>query len=454
MSWLGATNRAYPMAAPVNPNSIVWAPGHIARTTAGKGGNRNTPLSAANTPAILAAMDAIIADDVNNQIKHFMFHWYWAQLESPSGGVYDGSWDGSGNSGFAAVQQLLTKAKSYNPPRGICMLLNCTGNGLGTTNNGFPSFYAPTYLNSTTYGPRTGVEWNVASGQSGGTPVITFWNQNTAARIVALVQAYYNNFGPHSATSGLYMWDLFSEISIASAYSYTSGAFVSAAQNVYFTGPSSGIRGAAPQQMFVVRPTFINTTGGPSATDYTNLYNAMQSSFIAVGEEDSSNKGTASASNVNPTDNWGAQAYRGASGTFASSMPNHVAAGDWAFVCNTEDAEYYPNGSNPPPPAHQGSGVIYDNRPTYAGVMSGDFDMQASHHIWYMDVDGTNAPNVSAGPGSTSPSRPANPSQGPNPGSSTVRPNLVDLITNNPAYSSLGLKPMPISNTTKPPGWP
>jgi len=440
-------------------NSIVWAPGHYART--GTNGNRTTP-SSGGLSQTLARMDQVIAQDINNKFEGFCFPFYWTALENPNGPAtspasarYDGSWDASGNSGFAIVQALINKAKSYSPPRSIMLTLNCAGNGVSNdTNPAFPSFFAPSYLNSSTY--AGGAEWG---GSISGYPgvQIKYWNNNVQARIVDMVSAYYAHFGPDTATSGIYLFDPFNEISAPTLGTFSNEELITSMTNTLLPGPASGLRGAAPRWMFWIRPTFLK--GNTANSQYQPLFNLMQTSYIACGEEDSCQHdlvpgATLTTAQQNVHQSWGTQAYRGIS-TFNGGgnlgWPNHVALGDWTFICNVENAEMgWTSNSVAVPPAVQGSGYFQDS-PQYPGVMTGVKQLLASHVVWFIDSD-TAGPNCNRGPAFTSGSAPANPVGGPAPGSTATRPDNVDVITGNTSYA--GVTGMPIPNTTKPPSWP
>jgi hypothetical protein len=180
-----------PVAA---PGSIVWRPGHIGRT-----GSGNSTGFGGSLATVLSFISSAVAADINNQLVGFCVPAQWANLEGPTAGVYDGSWAGSNaaNSGFAGVQQLINLLKSFTPKRYLMMSLNQTGNGAGAnTNTAFPSGFAPSYLNSSTY--DGGCEWGGRTGYSGYPNTnTTLWNVNTALRVAAMVKAYYDHFGPY-----------------------------------------------------------------------------------------------------------------------------------------------------------------------------------------------------------------------------------------------------------------
>src|SRR6185503_10112167 len=80
--------------------------------------------------------------------------WHWAQLESPAGGVYDGSWDSTGNQGFAGIFKLLNYCAQNNLK--FSMQLNTSGNTQTAGSASWPTSFAPIYLNSTAFGPVAG----------------------------------------------------------------------------------------------------------------------------------------------------------------------------------------------------------------------------------------------------------------------------------------------------------
>ncbi len=439
--------------------SIIFKPGHFVRT--GTNGNRTTPISG-GLSVTLARMDSHISLDINNKIVGFCFPIFWSQMENPNGPAtspasarYDGSWDGSGNSGFALIQALITKAKSYNPPRSIMITLNCAGNGVSNnTNPAFPSGFAPSYLNSSTY--AGGCEWG---GSISGYPgvQIKYWNNNVQARIVDMVSAYYNHFGKDTATGGIYLFDPFNEISAPTLGTFSNEELITSMTNTLLPGPNGGLRGAAPEWMFWIRPTFLK--GNTANAQYQPLFNLMQNSYIACGEEDTCQHdliagATLTSAQQNVHQSWGTSAYRGNStfnGGSNQGWPNHVALNDWTFICNVENAELGASGNTVAvPPAIQGSGYPQASN-SFPGIMNGAIQVGASHIVWFTDSD-TAGPNVNRGPATTSASAPANPTGGPNPGSSATRPNLVDLLTGNTSFT--GVTGMPIPNTTKPPSWP
>lgn len=430
---LGGAAPVLTQASPGTGQTIVWKPMHIWKT--GTDGSRTTPING-SLQTCFQYMDAAIAADVNNLCGAFAFCFYWSALESPGGGVYDGSWDSTGNSGFAIVQALINHAKAYNPPRSVVILLNLTGNGLGANSGGlntasFPGWFVPQYLQNLA-GADGGCYW---VGRGTGwvqPPIATFWEPVTAQRIVNLIQAFYNKFGPDTATGGIYMWDLTSELSIGNGSSWSTPLFLSTCQNTLFPG----VRAAAPRQMFFFRPTFL--PGGDSNPNYyVQLLNAAQQYSIAFGNEDGTNT-IPGTSGQHTSFDWGGRAYCGLTVAGAPlGTPDQSTAGQMAYVFNCEDNEFG-NVDNPIPPAKTGSGYFY-NRSDFPGIFQGAVRVGATHCIWH--IDNVYGPNLYRSPPQQTGTAPAAPTPGPNAGSKSARPNIFDLLTENQAYASVGIQP-------------
>lgn len=423
-------------------SGIVWLPGHIGRT-----GSGNATGLAGNLSTVLSFISSAVAADIHNQLVGFCVPALWANLEGPTAGTYDGSWAGSqaANSGFAGIQQLINLLKSFTPKRYLMISLNQTGNGMGAnTNTAFPSSFAPSYLNSSTY--DGGCEWGGRSGYSGYPNVnTTLWNVNTALRVAALVKAYYDHFGAYDPVSGngIYMWELTNELSLQTSSMITGPAFVNAIVNGYST-----IRTQCLSLMLSMRPTFVNP-GTPA--NYSQICQAMFNAKICMANEDGSNNPFTGG--INPRNmSWGDAAYAAVSPT-GTGLPNHVALGDWAHVFNVENAEYGQERNAPlaaVPPADVGSGYLYDN-PSFPGIMSGANYLKSSHIIWFLDTQA--GPNVNRFKFPvTNGTQPANPTPGPGAGLTSARPHLIDVITGNTAQPGI-TGPIPIPRTTRPAGW-
>lgn len=439
-------------------NAIVWRPGMRIFPGTGADGNRNWGTLAAAS----AAMDKVDAWDVNNIVKGFLFPVYWAQLEI-SQDVYDDPINHP-ESGFTKLQGLINKAASYNPPRDICLYINQTGNGLtNVTGTSFPTFFAPAYFNSSTY--EGGVEWGGRAGNDAtGVPWqgnasnpaypncnMTIWNANTLARLQALLSAYYGHFGPALNGSGLYLVDLFSEISL-SARSFCTNAKLKTGWQTFM--PNA--RSVSPRMMMTARLSF-GSAG--TAADLVSCAQIMFQNQICMGDEDMTNavynpSATLTQAQQNKYFAWGDEIYCGQftnGGGFG--LTDHRPLNDWALVGNVEIAEYgrpsAPTGAVPP--AQKGSGYIYDNA-NFPGIMTGANFLGVSHIFWHVD-EGLFGPNINNTTFSSG--QPANPTPGPAAGQIVARPHLGDVITGNPAYAGSGVgSALVVPVTTYPSGWP
>lgn len=379
---------------------IVWKPG--IRIRVGGYGSMSSAASLKST------LDGIFAADINHQIKGICLSPTWAQLEGPTLGDY--------SAGFAAIGAYITLLKSYSPPRDITIEVNALGNGYSAqTSSGYLSSFAPAYMNSPTYG---GGEVHLGTPR----PYIIIWNQNVANRLIALFRAYNNQFGPDTATGGIYRWDPFQEISINEG----SGGYSPSALLAVWASYMSGLRAAAPNTLIMVKPTFINPNNGAS---YGTLVPAMFSNHISMANEDCAD---------NRSD-WGTNAYLG---LWASTPTNYTTNNGgnpgWDFHCNVDPAELFQsansaNYNNVVPPAQYGSGRIYDGAPTNPGIWTRVKTLKASHIDIYVDAFG--GPNVNRR--TFSASAPPNPSPGPGAGLVASHPNIIDVLTGNTAYSGV-----------------
>ena len=142
-------------------------------------------------------------------VKGFQDVAFWSKFENPNlvGGAaqYDGSWDSSGNSGFAYVDAMLAKCAAMSPPRHWMMHLSTygfAGSGKPTT---FPSSFMPTYLGGSTYGANTAASNGLFGGAwincyASGLSVAyfaRFWNAAVMDRLIALMQAYGARYDGH-----------------------------------------------------------------------------------------------------------------------------------------------------------------------------------------------------------------------------------------------------------------
>jgi hypothetical protein len=319
--------------------------------------------------------------------------------------------------------------------------LNQTGNGAGAnTNAAFPASFAPAYLNNALY--DGGCEWGGRSGYSGYPNTnTTLWNLNTALEVAKMVKAYYNHFGPYNPLTGdgIYMWELTNEISLQTTSMITGSALVNAITNGYAT-----IRQTAKDIMLSMRPTFVNPG---NASNYGAICNAMFNAKIAMANEDGSNN----RSGVNPRIAWCDQAY--AALGVGAGLTDYTQSTAWTHVFNVENAEY--GRQNAPlgavPPADVGSGYFYDT-PANPGIMTGANFLRSSHIILFLDTQ--NGPNNLRFKFPVTSGQSPNPPNSPGAGSSAARPHLIDTVTCNSAYFSVGVQSsIPFARLTKPTGW-
>jgi hypothetical protein len=424
---------------------IIWRPGWYLRLSASPGMD--------SLATIKSQMDAAVAADVNNRVLGFAFHMLWSQLETPNAPAnltdatasrYDGSWDTSGpggttESGFPKIAAIIAHAKSYNPPRSIVPLLNMGANGLTDINEtSYPKWFAPAYLNSPVYAGGCLYYPGNWSDPAIGTVKVIYWNANVQHREAALVQAMYTRFGPDTPTGGIYMVDLFNEVTAAHT-SLGNSEFVNNCANILFPA----IRSAAPQWMFTARPTFLNGTDAQSW--YQPLFNAMIANKIALGDEDM----------CNVVVGYGDGAYEGLwSGVAQPGWPNYTADTIPRFphVANIEAAELFQAGNqstynNPVPPATKGTGTWYD-LPGNPGMMTGVRRMKSSHVIVLSGGYGGPPVNRMGHTGA-----PANPTPGPGAGLTSALPNIVSVITEDTRYPGIIPGSMAIPSTARPVGY-
>lgn len=392
--------------------SIVFTPGIRVRF-----GEYATMDTLAN---MTATMDSIVALDVNNRIKGLCVSPTWAQLEGATLGDY--------SVGEAVIGPLITHLKNYSPPRDLTIEVNGGGNGW-SPQSGFLTSFCPSYMNNSTYG----------GGMVNGAqrPYIVIWNQNVANRLIALFQHYYTKYGPDTQTGGIYRWDPYQEISIESVGGYSPSALLAVWPSLM-----SGLRSAVPQSMIMVKPTFINPSNGSS---YPGILSNAFSNHISISSEDS----TQTTFTAN---DWGQQAYIGAFPGFATTdyTSNNGGNPGWDFHCNVDPAELWNNSSSAAiPPATTGSGYVYDVGST-GGVWTKVKRMKATHVDVYVSGFGS-CPMINRltfASGVT-----ANPPLGPAPGSTALRPNIIDMLTGNTTYTGIVPANTVIPWTTRPPGY-
>lgn len=427
------------VASPPPPGGIVLAPGNYWRLSTAPGLESFATIS--------GYIDAAHALDVNNKCAAMCLQAQWGDLEigtapanindtSPS--RYDGHWDSSGERGFAKLHKIVNKLKSLSPPSKFFLLLNMTGNGLSGTFNGFDASFAPAYLNSSTY---SGGEWTAAntSPPLSGVRVI-IQDANVQRRMVALVSALYTEFGPDTATGGIFAIDLCNEIT-ASSGTLNNETFVPNCANILFPG----VRAAAPKLLMTLRPTFLN--GNSAQNQYQPLFQAMIANKIACANEDLSNNITGTNHHMS----WVDQAYLGMfNGAAQPGWPNHAALKDWYYIGNVEMAELSKSdsGTIAVPPANVGSGYIYST-PTAGGIMDGVKNMNANGVIWLVRAFG--GPNVNRGTFFSG--APANPTPGPGAGLVAAHPNIMDTLSDNTSYAGVIAGGCDVPNKTRPASW-
>jgi hypothetical protein len=370
----------------VSQSSIVWIPGHIARTGSGNSSGMGGQLA-----TVLSFIQKVIAADINNQFVGFCVPAHWADLEGPTADVYDGSWGGSNsaNVGFAGIQRIIDLLKSYPFKRYLMISLNQTGNGAGaSTNTNFPANFAPAYLGVGGSGNiyEGGCEWGGRSGYAGYPNTnTTLWNVKTALRVAAMVKAYYDHFGSYDLVTGngIYMWELTNEISLRApgdpspVSKLSNPALVDAITNGYAT-----IRQTCPKLMLSMRPTFVHPE---TAAGYGAICQAMFNAKICMANEDGSNNflGT------NPHVSWCDQAY--AAQGIGVGLTDYTKLNTWTHIFNVENAElgkkarrYMPSRLRMWDPA-----IIYDT-PTASyqrdHPLGGANYLKSSHIIWFAKI--------------------------------------------------------------------
>jgi len=412
--------------SPIATGRIVFVPGHRVLV-----GYSNMP----SFTSIKSTCDSLFGpggSDINNQIKGICLPPTWAQVEGPALGQY--------STGDALIAQVISLLKSYNPPRDLTLKINGGGNGYSSiSSTAFQSSFCPTYMNAGAKGSPTdqygGGEVHLAS--DGVTPLdrpyIVIWNQNVVNRQIALVQHWYQTFGPDTPTGGIYRIYPYHEISVngsAPGYSVSSISAI-------FPSWMAGLRAAAPNTLIMVKPTFINPNDG--ATYGSTIVPAMFNNHISMSCEDCA-----------PLHDWGMKAFLG---MWASTPVNHAALEDWDYHCNVDPAELWKtsNSTAATPPATYGSGLFYDV-PGHPGIMTTVNQLNASHVDWYIDGFGgpNNVRSVAGDPKTT----PANPTPGPGAGLTSARPNIRDVLTTNMAYPGMISNGLAIPGTTYPSSYP
>jgi hypothetical protein len=386
---------------PLTQGAFVWKPG--IRVRIGHYGGSDS------LAQLKAGLDPIIAADINFKIKGLCISPTWAQLEGTTLGDY--------SAGFTYVQSLINLVKSYSPPRDLTIEVNCMGNGFSAANMkaGFMSGFCPLYMNSSFYG---GGESHQLSNGTFETPRIIIWNLNVAERLIALVQAYMDQFGKDTPTGGIYRWDPFQELSTVEG----QGGYSPSKLLAVWPRLMSGLRAAAPNTLIFCKPTFINPDTGAS---YVTLVREMYNNHISMGQEDTTDAGF----------DWGTRAYIGGWPGFTTTdyTSNHNGNPGWDFHCNVDPAELFHDrtGDNLPG-ATSGSSRIYD-APGFPGIWTRVKAVKASH----VDVYASAYAGANVNRMSFSSAAPPNPSPGPGAGLIAAHPNLADVLTANTSYTGV-----------------
>jgi len=364
--------------------------------------------------------------------------WKWGQLESQAGGVYDGSWDSTGNQGFAGIFQLLNYCSRNNLK--FSMQLNTSGNGQVNGSNAWPSTYAPVYLNNSAYGPVSGnnhgglyytaTGLTDANGNSISTgPIVRVWNAAVWDRLAQMMGAYQTEFG----LNWCYRFDPCMELSIGLATSHPDAGY---SDSALITAVSSGIpslRSALPNSWITLRPTFLNQGS------YPGFFSAVMPSAVTIAPYDGANE--AGPANKGQRVIWGMAAY---AGTFPSPPPNGapVAQAGWTnYQALGYSAHWHLTGDTlgntqgtAVPPARVGSGLL---AMTSASSIMQTMVKYGCTDLFISSTRDPVTPNCNAV--ATNSGAPANPvpPDGPGP-TSLLLPQLMDQTVNGcGSYASL-----------------
>lgn len=420
---------------PPPPTGIVLSPGNFWRLSTAPGLESFATIS--------SYIDTAANTDINKKCKGIALHVQWSDLENSNAGApaniddssasrYDGAWDASGERGFAKIHKIVNKAASRGYP--VVLLWNLTGNGISGTTSGYDSSFSPGYMNSPTY---SGGQWTSANAPSSGLlgRRVIIQDNNIQRRMIAMMKAYYTEFGAATLTGGIIMVDLCNEIT-ASAGTLNDSLFVTNCTNTLLPG----LRAAAPKLNMTLRPTFMTTQ-----TQYPALMSAMRANKIACGNEDLSNN----IGGTNHHMSWIDQAYLGMIG----GGVNHATVKDWWYCGNVEMAELSKSDGNTPlPPANSGSGYLYGTSLTGAagGIHDGIVNMNANNVIWL--VHAFAGPSVNRGIGGNV-GAPPNPSPGPGAGLTSARPNIMDALSDNTSFAGVVSGALDCPGNFRPPGW-
>lgn len=394
---------------------FVWDP-HISLRIGGYSG-------LISLASLQSAMDAIDPLNIHGRIGGVTISPTMAQLEGATLGDYASKWD--------AIGAIITMLKTRYLPRTyhLTIAINGGGNGYSTSSTQNPAFlsgFCPAYMNTGNKGsPTSGYGGGEVHQASDGTPLdrpyLVVWNPNVCARIVALIQAYMNHFGPDTSTGGIYRWDMYQEISVStSAPGFSQGALLA-------TWPAwmSGARAAAPNTLIMMKPTFVP---GSNGSGYDTIVNAMFQNHISMGTED------CTPARVD----WGQHAYFGDWTT--TPIDHRIANGgnpDWDLHQNVDGAEFFWDRDSTKwntPGATLGTGRIYDQTAQgFQGIWTQVNVSKASHVDVYVDNSG--GPNISRRVFSSA--APANYTPGPGAGLIASHPNLIDVLAANTSYAGV-----------------
>lgn len=304
MSWLGANNRSI---SPPQSNlplfdfapGVHWQTGNAAKSN---GVTDNT-----------SHMTSVLA--LTSSARGMDNCYTWAQLESPAGGVYDGSWDATGNSGFAAISQLLNYCSQKNLR--FSLEINTSGNTEINGSASWPTGYAPIYLNDTAFGPVSGNNHGAlyytntaANGVANPTgPIVRLWNANVWQRIAQMMAAYRAEFG----NNWCYRLDPCMELSLGalSISPFSDSGYTDANLITALTTGIPALRSAHGRGWITLRPTFLGMS------QYPAFFAAVMPSGITIAPYDGPNEVSGSGKAIRVI--WGMAAY---AGTFPSPPPN------------------------------------------------------------------------------------------------------------------------------------